>query len=289
MDSFKLWPILLALIIGGAIGYFIGKNSASTTTAPTKTKTEQPAIAEKTKKKEEKKKEETVATDENKSSDNTENNNASETASTEQKRETKVPEKLPTLPTKNLCYTGDVQISKELTLFAENTENDKLMYDNKNPEKLQDCSGIFHRVVQHVKGSCNSYKYPEPKEARDSRSLAKWFHTNKNFNIVNDAVAQRNLIRPGAVMFFGRSGQKYNSLNIDNLTTDIIFHIGVVTEVTKDENGDVTGYVMFHGRRPGKHAQRSHYHKIAPPRAGYPPLGNWNQQWVGIAYIMTPV
>ena len=107
--------------------------------------------------------------------------------------------------------------------------------------------------------------------------------------MVTDAVAQRNLIRPGAVMFFGRSGKKYNDLNVENLTGGIIFHIGVVTEVTKDDNGDVTGYVMFHGRRPGKAAERSHYHQIAPPRAGFPPLGNWNQQWVGIAYIMTPV
>lgn len=288
MDSFKLWPALVALVIGGAIGYFIGKNSAPTSTS-TKTKTEQTVPAEK------KEKENLAVPVANTSSDDNGNEseaseeNTEATASQEKEREKNtVPEKLPTLPIKNLCYTGDVQLSEDLTLFAERMEKDKLMYDNKNPERLQDCSGIFHRVVQHVKGSCNSYKYPEPKDARDSRSLAKWFDSNNNFTIINDAVDQRNLIRPGAVMFFGRSDQKYNNLNMDNLTTDVIAHIGVVTEVTKDENGDITGYVMMHGRRPGVHAQRSHYHQIAPPRAGFPPLGNWSQQWVGIAYIMTP-
>ena len=68
----------------------------------------------------------------------------------------------------------------------------------------------------------------------------------------------------------------------------IIEHMGVVTEVRYDANGDVEGYSMFHGRRPGVYAQRSHYHQLKPPRIGFPPLGNWNQQLLAVAYIMTP-
>lgn len=283
MDSIKLWPTLIALLLGGGIGFFVGRNTCPAPKAPVeKTKPAipaadneaSPAVAE------------TDGTDTGEPAGNETNDGTSDETTAEGNDE--APPTLPTLPIRNLCYTGDAQVSKDLTLFAERTEKQQLMYDKDNPDKLQDCSGIFHRIVQHVKSSCDGYKYPDPKEARDSRSLAKWFHGHNNFVVVNDAVAQRNQIKPGAVMFFGRSGNKYNDLNVDRLVDGIIFHIGVVTEVHTDDNGDVVGYVMMHGRRPGKHAQRSHYHKIAPPRAGFPPLGNWDQQWVGVAYVMTP-
>lgn len=185
------------------------------------------------------------------------------------------------------------EFSLKLTLMAEQMEKDSLMYDNKNPSRFQDCSGIFHQIAKKVSGWCPSYRYPDPKIARDSRSLAGWYHQNNNLVIVEDPMESRKLIRPGSVMFFGGSGKKFQNMTIEQLSAPapkgIVEHIGVVTEVSKDDNGEVIGYVMMHGRRPGVTAQRSHYHKVQPPRFGYPILGNWEQQWIGISNVMTPL
>ena len=143
-----------------------------------------------------------------------------------------------------------------------------------------------------LKSRCDNYTYPDPAVARDSRSLAKWFHDKNNLVIIDDPLKHANLIKPGSVMFFGSSGKKYPAnLTVDQLASSNpkgIEHIGVVTEVKRDDQGNITGYVMFHGRRPGVHAQRSHYHAVKPPRLGYPVLGNWNQEWLAVANIMTP-
>ena len=196
------------------------------------------------------------------------------------------------LPSGQACFADDKELSLQLSLFAEKMEKQKVMYNNKEPEKLADCSGIFHRTVQFVASSCDQYLYPSPKDARDSRSLAKWFHEHGNLIFIQDAVKQRNVIKPGAVLFFGGSGKKYNNPPKEQVLAaypaGIIEHMGVVTEVRYDANGDVEGYSMFHGRRPGVYAQRSHYHQLKPPRIGFPPLGNWNQQLLAVAYIMTP-
>jgi hypothetical protein len=171
-------------------------------------------------------------------------------------------------------------------------EAKKLMYDRENPARLQDCSGIFHQTVNFVKSKCDNAAYPDPAVARDSRSLAKWYSDQKNLVIIDDPVKRANLIKPGSVMFFGSSGKQYpNNLTVAQLASynpKGVEHIGVVTKVEKDEQGNVVGYEMFHGRRPGVHAQRSFYHNIKPPRLGYPVLGNWNQQWLAVANIMTP-
>ena len=196
------------------------------------------------------------------------------------------------VPPNNNCFASDDDLSLQLTLLAERMEKDSLWYDLKNPKRLQDCSGIFHRISQFVEKKCEGYTYPSTKKARDSRTLSGWFFDNNNLKIIEDPVADRNLIRPGSVMFFAGTGKKYQNMTIDQLSAPypngIVSHIGVVTEVKKNEDGDVTGYVMMHGRRPGVFAQRSHYHAIEPPRFGYPPLGNWNQQWIAVGYIMGP-
>lgn len=190
------------------------------------------------------------------------------------------------------CFSSDKEIGLDLTLLAERMERDSLMYDRKNPEKLQDCSGIFHRIVQHVSKTCDNYKYPSVKRVRSSRGLAKWYHKRKNLVVVNDLMTDRNLIKPGVVMFFGKSNQKYNNLTAKRVVADypnhIVQHIGVVTEVKYEEGtNNVIGYVMMHGRSTGKYAQRTHYHNIKPACSGCPALGNYNQQLVAMAHITT--
>ncbi|MEM7369499.1 MAG: hypothetical protein AAF587_12930 [Bacteroidota bacterium] len=191
------------------------------------------------------------------------------------------------------CITDEKEWSFHLSLFAENLEKQKIMYSQTPPEALTDCSGIFFRMVNFAASKCENYVYPDPGKTRDSRSLARWYYDNNNLNLVQDPLKSRNMIRPGSVMFFGRSGERYQEVTIDKIAgtssvRGVISHIGVVTEVKRDDEGNVIGYVMMHGRRKGKIAERSHYHQIAPPRLGYPVLGNWNQQWVAVANIMTP-
>lgn len=196
------------------------------------------------------------------------------------------------VPPNNQCFADDDELSLMLTLMAEQMERDSLWYDRNNPKKLQDCSGIFHRISKYVGKKCKGYTYPTPNQARDSRTLSGWFHKNNNLILIEDPVASRNLIRPGSVLFFGGTGKHFQNMTVQQLSAPypdgIVEHIGVVTEVNKNESGDVTGYVMMHGRRPGVFAQRSHYHSIDPPRFGFPALGNWNQQWIAIGYIMSP-
>ncbi len=197
------------------------------------------------------------------------------------------------LPSSDLCFKpGSDELRNTLLAYTQKLERDSLWYNNREPEKLLDCSGIFHRVSKFISGKCDAYAYPDVSSTRDTRALAGWYYDNKNLVIIHDAAKQRNLIKPGTVMFFGKSGQVYNDLTIERLKTPIpnhvIMHVGVVTDVKKDANGDVINYTMFHGRRPGKIASSTYYHKLEPPRAGFPPLGNWNQQLVAVANIMTP-
>lgn len=284
MTQSRLWIFIAVIAASIVIGILIGRGSSSKTTPQTAdipeiTEDELPsdstgnvAVADTT----------SIAETETTANANTETNTNNSSADE------------PILPTTNKCFDNDKDLSLQLTLFAERTEKDSVWYvvhTGSPPDQLADCAGMFLRVCQFVQSTCDQYDYPKPTEARGSRSQARWFYDRSNLVIVkngnDDAMAKRNLIKPGAVMFFGRSGQHYNDVTIDMVEREVA-HVGIVTEVKKDDAGNVIGYTMFHGRSKGKIAQRSFYHSIEPPRLGYPILGNWNQQWMAIGYVMTP-
>lgn len=193
------------------------------------------------------------------------------------------------LPTESMCFSGEKELEEDLNLYASKIEALELMYSH---ELMQDCSGIFYRLVKEfAKQKCNSYAYPEPDVAgRPAYMIAKWYHDHKNFVMVNDPMASRNLIKPGAVMFYGKPGAKYNNVTIDQLATrGGVFHIGVVTSVTRDTEGNVTQYTLFHGRSTGKIASRTSYHNVrGPANLGQPVLGVGSEEWVGIGSLFTP-
>jgi len=280
MSFSKFFPALIILIGGIAIGYFIGINSQKsnpvTTLKQEKTDLDGALLVKNVT---DTRTEKTTETSEPPKEQPKENTGANQSTSA-------------LLTSGNACFSDDEALSLKLSLFAERLEKDSIWYNNREPEKLADCSGIFHRVVQHVKSGCDAYEYPNPAVARDSRSVARWYNSKNNLVVIDDASKHAKLIRPGSVLFFGGSGKSYVNPSVEQVTAPlpagIVEHIGVVTEVETDSEGKVVGYVMFHGRRPGVTAKRSHYHNIKPPRLGFPPLGNWNQQLVGIAYIMTP-
>jgi len=267
------------MLVGGiAIGYFIGANSPNSNSAITlkqeKTSKDDALLVKKA------------------SDSRTENTAAISEPPTGQPGNSSADQSTSAESTSgNFCFADDEALSLKLSLFAERLEKDSIWYNNEEPEKLADCSGIFHRVVKHIQSGCDAYEYPDPARARDSRSLARWFNSKNKLVVIDDAAKHAKLIRPGSVLFFSGSGKTFVHPSVDQVTAPypagIVEHIGVVTKVETDSEGKVIGYVMLHGRRPGVTAKRSYYHSIKPPRLGFPPLGNWNQQLVGIAYIMT--
>lgn len=193
---------------------------------------------------------------------------------------------------------SDKKISEVLSAISQNLEDKKLDYIS---SKMQDCSGIFHQLKDSIQqrlptlAAGMEYQYPSPSVARSSRQIADWYHKNNNLLIVEDPIASKNSIRPGSVMFFGKTYKKFNNLNIDMLTdrnnnytsNGAIQHIAVVTSVTTDAEGNVIDYTMMHGRRPGKTASRSGSKEVQSRNETLPAFGHWGQQWVGVANIVT--
>jgi len=73
----------------------------------------------------------------------------------------------------------------------------------------------------------------------------------------------------------------------------VIMHIATVVSVVKDEAGNVIKYTMMHGRNSKYTASPSGGNcdcggTTAKQHAIFP-FGNYNQQWVAIANIETPV
>ena len=196
---------------------------------------------------------------------------------------------------------SDNKIGSILTSISKNLEAKRLAYVS---SQMQDCSGIFHQLKDSIQQrlpalaqSGGSFQYPSPSEARSSRQIADWYFKKNNLIIVEDAMASRNSIRPGSVMFYGKSGKKFSDIDIDMLTdrnnnftsNGAIQHIAVVTEVKTDENENVIEYTIMHGRNKRVHASRSGSKAVQSLRTkGLPPFGNWKQQLVAIANITTP-
>ena len=194
---------------------------------------------------------------------------------------------------------NDNKIGQVLTSIAENMESEKLAYDIKLG---QDASGIFHSIKDRLQSRMpalaegDKYIYPSFEVDRITRQIADWYFKNDNLIIVEDAMKSRNSIQPGSVMFYGKSDEVYKNINIDLLTdrdnkyslNGAIMHIAVVTAVTKDEEGNVIDYTIMHGRRPGRTAARSVSKEVQSSRTkGLPPFGNWKQQWIAMANIIT--
>ena len=190
------------------------------------------------------------------------------------------------------------RLSVILDLISQDLEAQQLEYRS---DLGQDCSGIYHKIKDMVQrkmkelGDKSKYHYPTYAEDRDSRAVAKWYHNNNNLYIVQDAKADGNKIRPGTVMFYGQTDKQYSNPSIDELTTRGvgIMHIAVVTKVEKDDAGNVTKYTIMHGRNTKYTASRTGGNcdcggSTAKQHAKFP-FGNWNQPWVAMANIETPL
>ena len=192
----------------------------------------------------------------------------------------------------------------------------KIPYSQQAAGEWRDCSGNFLRLSSYLAEACPElngslvatkgiadYKRganntaTATAAARTTRGIAKWYSQNGRFTPVyydrgnRAAVAShRHLIRPGAVLWFSRTAPK-RSAGLTPLFARQINHMGTVISVQRNQNGDVVGYSMYHGRRPGKRATITEKHYWDWPRAytsrgqSYPPLGYWKQYLVGIGSI----
>lgn len=198
---------------------------------------------------------------------------------------------------------SEARMSLALEAIAQSIEGQKLKYDRTIG---QDCSGIYHRIKDSIQARfpalARDYQFPQFNTDRNTRQIAHWYHKNGNLHFVQDALADQNRLRPGSVLFFGRTDEKYDKVDIDLLSNANVFqhdatagkgkiyHIAVVTAV-RDDNGKKRVTIM-HGRNKKHAASRTEVNYDGPggfkKKFAQFPFGNWNQQLVAIANIATP-
>lgn len=166
-------------------------------------------------------------------------------------------------------------------LAAKKLESRRLIYSPKS-EDFRDCSGIFHRLADELRKQCPGFDGPE-RSFRSSRAIAGWYAARRRLVPIHNACRQDHLIRPGAVMFYGKRKNPPRNAPIKRVLP-AIGHIGVVTSVNMDADGRVLSYTLFHGRSSGKPAAITNYHTRKPTRSYYHPLGNANQRWIAQAW-----
>ncbi len=185
------------------------------------------------------------------------------------------------------CQGELLDLAGPVQRIARKIQSQRLYY---NSQKLSDCSGIFHRVLLEMRKICPNQVYPHPAEYRSSRDLARWYAQRNELILVKDPQAMARFIKPGAAMFYGRSGKKFANFTEKSLFgANGIAHMGVVVSVQKDARGRVVGYALFHGRSRGKYAAIT-WHYLRPPGGKkLPPFGNYNQQWVAVAPLLPQI
>ncbi len=177
------------------------------------------------------------------------------------------------------CRRGWVDLTERLPPIAEDLERQGILYDS---APLSDCSGMFHRFLSAFDRGCPGYSLPRPESDRDSREIARWYQEKGLLTPVRDELGQADLIKPGAVMFYGRSGETYPAVDVGQILRQTE-HVGVVVAVERDGHGALVRYRLFHGRSHGKTAGITDYHLRHPPRPALRPFGNWDQQWIASA------
>lgn len=192
---------------------------------------------------------------------------------------------LPPPVVKNPTTCANIFINPQKVVYsiADSLMGLRIMYSN-NPDRLADCSGIFHRFLLSLKRQCGQLDLPPIENARSSRAIARWYADRGKLAVVTNALVQSHLIKPGKVLFFGHRWTKYDKLSLADVLSQT-YHLAICVEVTHDRNGVVQSYKLFHGRRTGKTAMITDWHKRRPSRANLPALGNWDEQLIGIAPV----
>ncbi len=201
----------------------------------------------------------------------------------------------------------------------------KIPYTQDPANEWRDCSGNFLRLTSYFAAECPEQQAhliappgikdylpggnnvaPDNVTARSSRTVAKWFQAQGRFTpiyydgvrspsqIPADLRKYRDLIRPGAVVWFSR-GKPTSANGLDALFQRTgagthINHMATVTAVKRNASGEVVSFEMFHGRTKSKPASvtKTHFWKwpntyLQGGAKEYPSFGYWGQSLVGIA------
>lgn len=181
-----------------------------------------------------------------------------------------------------VCTTGPTPFESVIVPIAEDLQSQEIWYTQSGDR--QDCSGVFHRVLEAYQAKCPAEPLAQYEVDRTSRQLGSWYLNKGLLTVVSDPVAQSNLILPGSVLFFGPGGPDWTKMD-PAAAMEAIRHVGVVTSVQYDEAGAIESYSMFHGRRTGTYAAITNDHRLT----GKPPFGNGPDAIIGIAPIATPL
>ena len=174
------------------------------------------------------------------------------------------------LPPPPACDQGRVAVESVVQSTARRLAAQRIPYDSAT---LADCSGMIHRVLDRLEARCDDIERPDPSVARSARAIAAWYAQQGRLTTILDPVDADEALVPGAIAFFGAPGRV-------DVPLEEIFHTGVVYDVQRNDRGQVESYRMFHGRRPGKTASITRWHR----RTAEPPLGNGNEQLIAIAW-----
>ena len=183
------------------------------------------------------------------------------------------------------CEGKKLDLAGPVMAVAKGLERQKFAYRQAD---TADCSGMFHRMLIGLQTYCPDHDYPAYGKYRDSRELARWYHKHKELELVLDPLEMEEMIKPGAVMFYGYGDRKYKKLKYRKLFVrgKGINHVGVVTSVQKDSKGNIISYALFHGRNPKYPAGITDFHRREPSRDHYPVFGNGDQPWLAVAPVL---
>lgn len=232
------------------------------------------------------------------------------------------------------CGAELADLQNVLTPLVDSLVAQKIPYTRQPANEWRDCSGNFLRlssalaeacpdqaprliappgVAPYVAGQDNAVPIDLP--YRSSRSVAAWYHDQSRFtpifyddapqvtDVPSQLLKHRELLRPGAVVWFSR-GRPQSAEGVDALfkktgTGSHINHMAVVTEVMRDDDGNVVSYKMFHGHgradkgTPSSVTNRQFFEWperfLANGSKSYPPLGYWSQRLVGVGTIVPTV
>jgi hypothetical protein len=203
--------------------------------------------------------------------------------------------------------------------IADGMVRQRIPYGWTSPDEWRDCSGNFLRFSSYVASACPAGRddLAAPPgiadylrggdnvagllpRARDSRELARWYFEHDRFvpiwydqpqkgglpPLLEDS---RYLIKPGAVLWFS-ANRPYERGGIEqlfarNVRGTQIKHLGTVVSVEHDDDGQVVGYAMYHGRNPDRAGSVTDGHSIHGTGDG-PPFGNGGEFLVGIGTLL---
>lgn len=191
----------------------------------------------------------------------------------------------PKMTTSFNCSGEKMDLFPLIQHYADSVTALNLTYDQST---ANDCSGTFIRLNQFLNNFCPNDYFPSFEKARSSRDLVQYYQEKGNLVLINDPLSADSLIKPGAIMFYTKSNRGGDLNIVPDSLQKFVNHVGVVYEVTTNDDGVVEKYSLFHGRNPKRGIGITTFHDRNPfSNQNKPyPYGNGREQWMAVAPIL---